>query len=165
MDSRGLVTRARPNLEHFKATYARPTKEVAEWKVADPARISLEETVENVAPTVLIGTSATPGTFTESVVKAMARQVPRPIIFPLSNPTSKAECTPEDAINWTEGTAILATGSPFDPVHYGGKRYRIGQGNNAFIFPGIGLGICVARARRVTDGMFLDAANALAQMV
>jgi malic enzyme len=165
VDSRGLVTRARSNLEDFKATYARPTKEVAGWNVADPDRISLQETVNNVAPTVLIGTSATPGTFTEGIVKAMARQVARPIIFPLSNPTSKSECTPEQAITWSDGNAILATGSPFDPVHYEGTTYRIGQGNNAFIFPGLGLGICVAHARRVTDGMFLDAAKALAHMV
>jgi len=165
VDSRGLVTRARPNLEDFKATYARPTDEMAGWKVGDPAHISLQETVENVAPTVLIGTSATPGTFTEGVVATMARKVPRPIVFPLSNPTSKAECTPEQAITWSGGTAIIATGSPFDPVHYQGRTYRIGQGNNAFIFPGLGLGVGVAHARRVTNGMFLDAAKALASMI
>ena len=164
-DSRGLVTQARSGLEDFKATYARPVSEVAEYQCENRERITLEETVRNAKPTILIGTSGTPGTFTEGVVKEMARNNERPIVFPISNPTSKSECTPEDAIKWSNGTAIIATGSPFDPVEYNGKRFRIGQGNNAFIFPGVGLGVCVADARRVTNGMFLAAAKALANMV
>jgi len=164
-DTRGLVTQARTGLEDFKAAYARPVAEVERWDVADPSAITLDEVVANVAPTILIGSSGTPGTFTESVVRGMARQVARPIIFPLSNPTSRSECTPEQAITWSDGTAIVATGSPFDPVTYKGKTYRIGQSNNAYIFPGLGLGVCVGRAKRVTDGMFLDAAKTLAEMV
>jgi len=164
-DSKGLVTDDRPNLEDFKATYARPAAEVASYACKDRSRITLAETIANAKPTILIGTSGTPGTFTEEVVRAMAKINQRPVIFPLSNPTSKSECTPEQAIRWSEGRAIVATGSPFDPVTYDGKRFRIGQCNNAFVFPGIGLGLTVAQARRVTDGMFLDAAKALASKV
>jgi malate dehydrogenase (oxaloacetate-decarboxylating) len=164
-DSRGLVTTGRSGLEAFKATYARSADEVAAYECADRARITLAEAIPNVRPTILIGTSQSPGAFTETVVQAMARINPRPIIFPLSNPTSRSECTAADAIHWSDGRAIVATGSPFAPVTYEGKRYRIGQGNNAFVFPGIGLGVSVARARRVTDGMFLAAAKALAAKV
>jgi len=165
VDSRGLVTKARDGLEEFKATYARDVDEVAGYGCADRASVTLEETVLNVRPTSLIGTSGTPGMFTEPVVRAMARFNDRPMIFPLSNPTSKSECTAEQAIGWSDGRAIVATGSPFAPVEHNGKHYRIGQGNNAFIFPGVGLGVWVGRVKRVTDGMFLDAAKALAQKV
>jgi malate dehydrogenase (oxaloacetate-decarboxylating) len=164
-DSRGLVTRARPDLEDFKATYARPVEEVAGYECRDRSRITLAETIANAKPTLLIGTSATPGIFDEEVVRAMSKVNERPIIFPLSNPTSKAECTPEDALRWSEGRAIVATGSPFAPVTIGDKRHRIGQCNNSFVFPGIGLGLTVSGARRVTDGMFLEAAKALAAHV
>lgn len=164
-DSRGLVTRGRPKLEDFKATYARPMEEVAGYACRDRSRITLAETIANAKPTMLIGTSATPGIFDEEVVRAMSKVNARPIIFPLSNPTSKTECTPEDALRWSEGRAIVATGSPFAPVTLGDKRYRIGQCNNSFVFPGIGLGLTVAGARRVTDGMFLEAAKALAAHV
>jgi malic enzyme len=165
VDSKGLVTKDRPGLEGFKATYAREPEEVAGYEGRDRARITLEEAVANARPTILIGTSGTAGMFTETVVRTMARNNERPIIFPLSNPTSKAECTAEQAVNWSEGRAIVATGSPFDPVDYEGVRHRIGQGNNAFIFPGVGLGIWLASARTVTDGMFLEAAKALASKV
>jgi malic enzyme len=164
-DSKGLVTKSRPKLEDFKATYARDIDEVAAYKVKDRDRISLEEVVANVKPTILIGTSGTPGTFTREVVELMAKVNDRPIVFPLSNPTSKSECTAAEAMLWSDGRAIVATGSPFDPVMHKGKRYRIGQCNNAFIFPGVGLGLTVSRATRTTDGMFLEAARALASKV
>ena len=164
-DSHGLVSWARPNLEKYKATYARPAEEVAGYKCRDRAQITLLETVENAKPTMLIGVSATPGVFDEPVVRAMARMNARPIILPLSNPTSKTEVTPEDALRWSEGRAIVATGSPFDPVMVDGKRHRIGQCNNSFVFPGVGLGLTVSGARRVSSGMFLEAAKALASMV
>jgi malate dehydrogenase (oxaloacetate-decarboxylating) len=164
-DSRGLVTRQRSGLEDFKARYARPVEELADYVCKDRSKITLAETVTNAKPTMLIGTSATPGTFDEAVVQAISKVVERPIIFPLSNPTSKTECTPEDALRWSEGRAIVATGSPFAPVTLGGKRFRIGQCNNSFVFPGVGLGLTVSGARRVTEGMFLEAAKALAAHV
>jgi len=164
-DRHGLVFLGRPGLEAFKAHYARSAEDVAGYKVENRSQITLLETIANARPTMLIGTSATPGIFDEAVVREMCRCNERPIIFPLSNPTSKTECAPEDAIRWSDGRAILATGSPFDPVSFGGKRFRIGQCNNAFVFPGIGLGLTIARARRVTDGIFLDAAKALAAHV
>jgi malate dehydrogenase (oxaloacetate-decarboxylating) len=126
--------------------------------------INLEETIVNSKPAILIGTSATPGIFSEAVVRAMTEINERPIIFPLSNPTSKSECTPEQAVRWSGGRAIVATGSPFPPVEYGGRRYEIGQCNNAFIFPGFGLGVMAGRIKRVTDSMFLAAARALSDM-
>ena len=165
VDSRGLVTQDRPGLEHFKATYARPAAEVAAFTCHDPARITLEETIANVRPTILVGTSGTAGLFTEAVVRAMAAATDRPLVFPLSNPTSKSECTATQAIQWSDGRAIVATGSPFDPVTYRDRVYRIGQGNNAFIFPGVGLGLWVGGVRRVTDAMFLAGAQALAALV
>jgi malic enzyme len=152
-------------MEDFKATYARPVEEVATYACRDPAHITLEETIRNFEPTILIGTSGAPGLFTEAVVQAMAAVNERPIIFPLSNPTSKSECTAAEAIRWSDGRAIVATGSPFDPVVHRGRTHRVGQGNNAFVFPGVGLGLWVGRVRRVTDAMFLDAAQALARMV
>ncbi len=165
VDSRGLVTTARRDMEAFKALYARPVEEAAAYACADPSCITLEETIRNFRPTILIGTSGTPGLFTEPVVRAMADINARPLVFPLSNPTSKCECSAEQAITWSDGRAIVATGSPFAPVEYGGRRIRIGQGNNAFIFPGVGLGLWVGGVTRVTDAMFLDAARALAGLV
>ena len=116
-------------------------------------------------PTVLFGVSGQAGAFTENVIRLMAARVKRPIILPLSNPTANAEARPVDIIEWTEGRAIIGTGSPFDDVIYRGQRYRIGQGNNVFIFPGVGLGAIVSGASQVTDGMFLAAAQALAGCV
>jgi len=164
-DSHGLVSYARPKVEEYKATHARSAEEVAGYRCKDRANVTLLETVENSRATLLIGVSATPGVFDEAVCRAMAKNSPRPIIFPLSNPTSKAEVTPEDALRRTDRRATLATGSPFDPVTVDGKRHRIGQCNNSFVFPGVGLGLTVSGARRVSNGMFLEAAKALAGMV
>jgi malate dehydrogenase (oxaloacetate-decarboxylating) len=164
-DSRGLVTRERPNLEHYKATYARSVEEVTGYTCKDRSRITLLETVENAKATMLIGVSATPGVFDEPVIRAMAKINARPIVLPLSNPTSKSEVTPQDALRWSEGRAIVATGSPFEPVSVDGKRHRIGQCNNSFVFPGVGLGLTISGARRVSNGMFLEAAKALAALV
>jgi malic enzyme len=160
VDTRGLVLNTRPGLEDFKAMFARDASEVAEWPGT-----TLLDVVENVKPTILIGVSATPGTFDETVIRLMAEVNQRPMIFPLSNPTSKSECTAEDAVRFSDGRAIVATGSPFAPVMFDGRRHRIGQGNNAFIFPGVGLGVTVSRATHISDGMFLDAAKALASVV
>jgi malic enzyme len=165
VDSRGLVTADRTNLESFKAAFARSAGDVATYRCSDVRSISLAETIANFRPTILLGTSGTPGLFTEDVVRAMAAVNDRPIVFPLSNPTSKSECTAEQAVAWSDGRAIVATGSPFAPVIFDGRTFRIGQGNNSFIFPGVGLGLWVGKVRRVTDGMFLDAAKALAAQV
>jgi len=164
-DSKGLVAQSRENLEDFKALYAREPAEFTTWQCRDRSNITLPETVLNARPTILLGTSGTPGVFDETVVRAMATVNPRPVIFPLSNPTSRAECAAADAIRWSDGRAIVATGSPSEPVDFNGRHYRIGQGNNAYIFPGMGLGITVAKVSRVTDPMFLDAAKALASKI
>jgi len=141
--------------------YAQDPALLAGWKFAAEVP-SLLETIENARPTVLLGLSGQPRAFTEPVVKAMAAGQARPIIFPLSNPTSACEALPEELIEWTEGRAIVATGSPFAPVVYKGKTYTVGQGNNAFIFPGLGFGAILSEAREITDGMVLAAAYALA---
>ncbi|MFH1241799.1 MAG: NAD-dependent malic enzyme [Pseudomonadota bacterium] len=163
VDSQGLVTKRRQGLPEFKEIYAKTPDEVSNYECRDLARITLEEAVKNVRPNVLIGTSATPGIFTETIVKTMAEISKHPIIFPLSNPASKSECSPEEAIRWSNGRAIVATGSPFPPVEYNGRLYRTGQCNNAFVFPGLGLGVTVGEVRRVTDAMLLSAAKAIAE--
>jgi malate dehydrogenase (oxaloacetate-decarboxylating) len=161
LDSRGLVTSDRGTLSNIKADLATPIELVADWQDSENP-YSLLNVVKNVEPTVLIGVSGMAGLFTEEVVRAMGDACDRPIILPLSNPTSHTEVTPSNAIRWTEGRAIVATGSPFGPVEYEGEVHRVGQANNVFIFPGMGLGVITVRAREVTDGMFLAAARALA---
>jgi malate dehydrogenase (oxaloacetate-decarboxylating) len=165
VDRSGLVHRGRADLEGFKASFACSSAELADWNVRDRGKITLLETIDHARPTILVGTSGTPGFFDEPVVRAMARHNVRPVIFPLSNPTSKCECTARDALSWSDGRALVASGSPFDPVEYGGRRHRIGQCNNSYIFPGVGLGAWVGKLRRITDGMFLDAARTLASRV
>ena len=165
VDSEGLVTKTRSVLWTFKETYARDIDEVAAYECRDRSKITLEEAIANSRPTILLGLSATQGIFGKAVVKAMAEINERPIIFPLSNPTSRSECKPGDVIRWSEGRAIVATGSPFPPEESNGQRCRIGQCNNAFIFPGVGLSVIVGRIRLLTDAMFLDAAKALAEKV
>ncbi len=161
LDSRGLLISGRRDLKGIKANLASDPGNIADWTVADNPP-SLLDVVANVHPTVLIGVSGQAGLFTREVIEEMGRGCERPIIMPLSNPTSYAEVTPTNAIAWTEGRAVVATGSPFAPVHYNDVVFTIGQANNVFIFPGMGLGILSVRAREVTDGMFLEAAKALA---
>jgi malate dehydrogenase (oxaloacetate-decarboxylating) len=127
--------------------------------------VGLAEVVRRVQPTILIGTSTRTGAFTEPIVRDMAAHCARPVILPMSNPTSLSEAAPGDLIRWTEGRALVATGSPFPPVDYRGIRYEIGQANNALIFPGLGLGVIAARATRVTDNMLAAAARAVSELV
>jgi len=153
-------------LRDFQVPYARPAGEVKDWKHDMPqGGISLAEVVRQVHPTMLIGTSTAPGTFTESIVKDMASHTERPIIFPLSNPTQLMEASASNLITWTDGRALVATGIPSHPVTYKGITYVIGQANNALLYPGLGLGTIVARARQVSDGMFTAAAKAVADQV
>ena len=163
LGSKGLLASDYPGmLRDFQVPYARPAAEVSTWRRDGDDRIGLAEVVAQAHPTILIGTSTQPGAFTEQIVTEMAAHVARPIIMPLSNPTSHSEARPADLIAWTEGRALIATGSPFEPVTYNGVRYEIAQANNALIFPGLGLGVGVCRARRVTDQMLAAAARALA---
>jgi malate dehydrogenase (oxaloacetate-decarboxylating) len=164
LDVKGLITDDRSaSLWDFQVPYARPAAEVAGWeRTGHGGGISLADVIAAVHPTMLIGTSTHGGAFTRAIVQEMAAHVDRPVIMPLSNPTSKAEAAPEDLIRWTDGRVVIATGSPFDPVTHEGTTYRIAQANNALIFPGLGLGVIVARARRTSDRMLAVAADALA---
>ncbi|AQP43611.1 NAD-dependent malic enzyme [Tessaracoccus flavus] len=165
LNSRGLITDASANVRDFQEPYARDSLEVADWEVDNQRRISLAEVVSHIKPTILIGTSGQPGTFSEKIVREMAAHVDQPIIMPLSNPTPLVEATPADILEWTDGRALIATGSPFDPVPRGDVEFEIAQANNALVFPGIGLGVAACRARRVTDKMIVAAAEAVASMV
>jgi malate dehydrogenase (oxaloacetate-decarboxylating) len=161
-----LIDTMAASLRDFQVPLARPAPDVADWEGAlDGAGVSLLEVIRRVRPTILIGTSAMPGAFTESVVREMAAHVHRPVIFSMSNPTDLSEAVPSDLLEWTEGRALIATGSPFAPVPYRGTTYVIAQANNALLFPGIGLGTIVARARSISDGMFSAAARAVAGLV
>ena len=165
IDRDGLIVQGMPELLDFQIPYARRTEEVADWIRDHEGKIRLAEVVRKVHPTILIGTSGRSGAFTEEVVREMTRATPRPIILPLSNPTALSEAVPADIIAWSDGRALIATGSPFDPVLHSGVSYTIGQANNAIIFPGLGLGTIVTRARHISDGMFVAAAEALAERV
>jgi malate dehydrogenase (oxaloacetate-decarboxylating)(NADP+) len=154
VDHTGLVVKQRNNLAPHKLAYAH-----------DVPPAGLIEAIRTIKPHVLIGATGVPGTFTEEVVRLMAEINQRPVIFALSNPTSISECTAEQAYEWSEGRAVFASGSPFPPVSYAGRNYRPGQGNNAYIFPGIGLGAIACQASRISDEMFLASARVLAEMV
>ena len=144
--------------------FAQPRDAIAGWSLREPGRIDLFDVVANVKPTALIGVCGQQGAFTEEAVRMMAEQVDRPVIFPLSNPTSRSEATPQQLLSWTNGRALIGTGSPFAPVEWNGRTMKIDQTNNSYIFPGIGLGVIAVGARRVTDTMFMAAAEALAAM-
>ena len=163
LDRHGLLTDDMNGLRDFQVPYARASAEIADWAGHGTASgIGLAEVVGRVHPTILVGTSTVHGAFTEQIVRKMAAHVDRPVILPMSNPTSLSEATPADLVRWTGGRALIATGSPFDPVTYQGVTYQIGQANNALIFPGLGLGTLLSRARRITDHMITAAAQAVA---
>jgi malate dehydrogenase (oxaloacetate-decarboxylating) len=170
LDVHGLLTGDMGDRLHDnQATYARPASEVKTWRGPDakaiPSAISLAEVIRRVRPTMLIGASGAAGAFTETIVREMARHTERPIIFPLSSPPSLAEATPADLIAWTEGRALIATGSSFTPVTHKGITHVIGQANNAMLYPGLGLGAIVSRSRLVSAAMLAAAANALSSLV
>jgi malate dehydrogenase (oxaloacetate-decarboxylating) len=162
IDRPGLLHDGLKDLRAFQKKLVQPMARVAPWRSAEGQPISLLDVVKNARPTILIGTSGQPGTFTEEIVRAMMTYAERPIIFPLSNPTSRAEATPADLFAWTGGRALVATGSPFDDVAHNGRHIPIAQCNNSYIFPGMGLGILASGAKRVSDAMFMAAAQALA---
>lgn len=153
-DRKGLVVKSRTDLMPHNRPYAH-----------DHEQLNFIDAINTIKPHVLIGATGTPGTFTQEVIEAMAALNERPAIFALSNPTSRAECTAEQAYEWSKGRAIFTSGSPFDAVDYEGKTLKPGQGNNAYIFPGIGLGALACRATTISDEMFLTAAKSLADMV
>ena len=165
LDSKGLLVDDQPIADEHKRAFAWPAALAARLGLGPGRPRDLLAVVRAVKPTVLIGTSGEPGAFPEAVVREMARHARRPLVMPLSNPTSSSEALPADVVAWTEGRALVATGSPFDPVDFGGRRIVIGQGNNVFVFPGVGLGAIVAEAREVTDSMFVAAADRLAAEV
>ena len=161
VDRFGLLTDNQPNLIDFQSKLVQKVDAVSSWGDAE-GMISLLDVVKNAKPTVLIGVSGQPGLFTEEVIRTMAMHCERPIVLPLSNPTSRVEAVPADIIEWTEGRALIATGSPFLPVNYQGKIHNISQCNNSYIFPGIGLGVIAVHATRVTDNMLMASSMALA---
>jgi malate dehydrogenase (oxaloacetate-decarboxylating) len=163
-DYRGLLTEDMQDLAPFQQPYARKLEEIKDWEKDNENKTSLLELIKQVKPTILIGTSGVTDAFKEEIIKEMAKHVERPVIMPLSNPTKLAEAVPKDIINWTDGKALIATGSPFDPVQYKEKTYEIGQANNAFVFPGLGLGAIAVKAEKFTESMFAEAANAVAHM-
>ena len=162
VDLQGLIHEG-GELSIQQRPFAHPKENLQNWKYKDANHITLTEVIENVHPTVLIGVSTQGGAFTEEVVKTMNKHVKRPMIFPLSNPTSRSEAHPADIIKWTEGEAIIATGSPFDPVAYEGNLYHIAQCNNVYIFPGVGLGLIATKARYASDAIFINASKVLSE--
>ncbi len=163
IDRDGLLVEGMKIILDFQEPFVQSAARIAGWPRDSKGSIGLLEVVRNAKPTVLIGVSAQGGIFTETVIRAMAASVERPIIFPLSNPTSCAEAAPQDLMAWTDGRAVIGTGSPFPPVTWGDKSLTMAQTNNAYVFPGMGLGVLAVKAARVSDGMFAAAAKALAE--
>lgn len=161
VDRYGLLTDNQPNLLNFQQKLAQKTSNLAAWDSQSDS-LSLLDVVRNAKPDILIGVSGQPGLFTEEIIREMHSHCKRPIVMPLSNPTSRVEATPQDIHNWTDGAALVATGSPFAPVNINGRTFPIAQCNNSYIFPGIGLGVIAARATRITDSMLMAASRALA---
>lgn len=159
----GVLHSERKDLSHEQRVYAQPVERIASWQRTPGGNLDLETVIKNVRATILIGLSTVGGSFTESMIREMARKVDRPIIFPLSNPTDRSEAIPADLLRWTDGRALIATGSPFAPVDFGGRAIPIAQCNNVYIFPAVGLGLVASAARRVTDKMMIAAARALGE--
>jgi malate dehydrogenase (oxaloacetate-decarboxylating) len=162
INSKGVLHSGRKDLNPEQMIYAQPENRIFGWPRTNNGNVGLADVIGQIDATILIGLSTVGGAFSEIVVREMARKIDRPIIFPLSNPTSKSEATAEDLIRWTDGRALVATGSPFAPIDYGRRTIRIAQCNNVYIFPAMGLGVVASRARRVTDSMMLAAARTLA---
>ncbi|MGR9071464.1 MAG: NAD-dependent malic enzyme [Gammaproteobacteria bacterium] len=160
-NSKGLLTSDMPGLHDFQRRFAKKPGEISSWG-GDGKTLRLTDLVHEVKPTILIGVSGQAGLITEEIVKTMYAGCDRPVILPLSNPNSRVEALPEDVIHWTEGNAVVATGSPFDPVEFEGVRYSIAQCNNSYIFPGVGLGVIAGKSKRVTGKMFMAASESLA---
>ncbi len=163
LDRPGLLTSDMTGLHDYQQPYAKDPAGVADWRAWN-GTLGLDEVIENLHPTMLIGTSGVTGAFGEKAIRSMHAHCPRPIILPMSNPTVLAEQTPENLLAWTDGAALVATGSPFEPVERGGTTYRIGQANNALMFPGLGLGVIVCRAATMPPSLFIAAARAVATL-
>ncbi|WP_133130996.1 NAD-dependent malic enzyme [Legionella yabuuchiae] len=164
VDRNGLIHDGMDNLLPFQKPFARKHEDLKDWRLQSSGAISITDVIHNAKPTILLGVSGQPKQFTESMIKTMAEYCERPIIFPLSNPTSRVEATPHDLLHWTNGKALVATGSPFDAVTIHGKTIEIAQCNNAYIFPGVGLGVVAGKAKRVTNKMMMAAAMALSEL-
>lgn len=161
VDVKGLLYDGRDDVSEYEQEFAQRAEDLSDWNCETSGAISFADVVRNAKPTVLVGATGHAGAFPEEIIREMAKHTERPIVFPLSNPTSRVEATPTDLLKWTDGKALIATGSPFDPVEYNGQRHVIAQCNNSYIFPAMGLGILASGARRVSDEMFMAAANAL----
>ena len=164
VDQNGLLHDEMSDLLPFQQNFLHSQQNLDDWKLEQPGKISLMDVIHNAKPTILLGVSGQPNQFTEQMIRTMAGYCEQPIIFPLSNPTSRAEATPQDLLNWTAGKALVATGSPFEPVTMNGQQINIAQCNNSYIFPGVGLGIVAGKATRVTDDMMMAAAIALSEL-
>ncbi|MGE5344877.1 MAG: NAD-dependent malic enzyme [Acidithiobacillales bacterium] len=164
VDVEGLLVDTRTDLTPEQRVYARPAGDIAAWPRTHKGFVGLSDVIASVPATILIGLSTAVGAFTEPIVREMARKTARPVIFPLSNPTTRAEAKPEDLIRWTEGRALVATGSPYPPAVLGGRAWIISQCNNVFIFPAVGLGVVASGARRVSEGMLIAAAKRLSEL-
>lgn len=162
VDRDGLLVDGMNDIASFQRPFLQDRNVATQWKLETPDKISLLDVLRHAKATALIGVSGQAGAFSEAAVRAMTQHAPRPIIFPLSNPTSRAEATPEDLMAWTDGSAVIGTGSPFPPVVHNGQSRRVDQTNNSYIFPGVSLGAIAVRARRITNAMFMAAAKALA---
>jgi malate dehydrogenase (oxaloacetate-decarboxylating) len=164
VDQDGLLVDGMNAIASFQKPFLQDRAKVAAWPIEQPGRVTLLDVVRNAKPTTLIGVSGQPGAFSEPIVRTMAEINRRPVIFPLSNPTSRAEATPDDIQHWTDARAVIGTGSPFPPLMRDGRPFKVDQTNNSYIFPGVGLGVIAVRARRLTDTMFMAAAKALAAL-